>query len=72
MALDLETLNDQLDQLRTQRALGVSRVVVDGIETGWRTDAELAAAEAALVQRIRALTGATVTTILVSASKGLE
>lgn len=75
MALDLETLNAQLDDLRAQRARGISRVVVgaDGhIETAYRTDPEIAAAEAALVSRINALTGATVTTILVSASKGLD
>jgi hypothetical protein len=72
MALDLETLDAQLDQLRTARATGVSRVVVDGIETTFKTDAEMATAEAALVNRIAALTGAAVTTILVSASKGLE
>ena len=72
MALDLETLDAQLDALRKARASGVSRVVVDGLETAWKSDAELAAAEAALVNRIAALTGATVTTIRVAATKGLE
>ncbi len=55
--------------------MGVNRVVVgsDGtIDTAWRTDAELAAAEASLVNRIAALTGAPVTVIRVAATKGLE
>lgn len=71
MALDLETLNQQLDALRKSRSVGLSRVVVEGIETSFKSDAEMAAAEAALVARINALTGASVTTILVTASKGL-
>jgi hypothetical protein len=75
MALDLEELDAQLEQLRTQRAGGVSRVVVgaDGhADVTYKTDAEMAAAEAALVNRIAALSGAAVTTILVTATKGLE
>jgi hypothetical protein len=72
MALDLETLDAQLDRLRTARASGVSRVVIDGIETAYKTDAEMSAAEAALVNRIAALTGAAVHTIRITASKGLD
>ena len=72
MALDLETLDAQLDRLRTARASGVLRTTVDGVEVGFKTDAEMAAAEAALVNRIAALTGASVTTIRVAATKGLE
>ena len=56
MALSLATLQAQLDALRTARASGLSRVVVDGIETSWKSDADMAAAEAALLGQISALT----------------
>jgi hypothetical protein len=72
MALDLETLDAALDRLRLARVTGVSRVVIDGVETSFKTDDEMASAEAWLSQRIAALTGATVTTIRVSATKGLD
>lgn len=74
MPFDLETIDAQLEQLRKSRASGVSRVVVgkDSVETAFKPDAELAAAEAALVQQRAALTGTAVTTIHVAASKGLE
>jgi hypothetical protein len=71
MALDLEALDAQLTSLRKARASGVSRTVVDGTEVAFKSDQEMAAAENALVNRIAALSGATVTTILVSATKGL-
>ena len=75
MALDLETIDAQIDALRKQRAMGVERVSIgaDGtIETAWRSDAEMASAEAALVHQRATLTGTAVTTIRVTATKGLE
>ena len=74
MPFDLETIDAQLDQLRKSRAVGVSRVVVgsDTVETAFKTDAEMAGAEAALLQQRAALTGTAVTTIRVAASKGLD
>lgn len=75
MAIDLETLDARLERLRESRAAGLSRVAIgpDGaITTDFKPDADMAGAEAALLQQRAALTGTAVTTIRVSASKGLD
>lgn len=73
---DLALLRSQLDALLVARA-SATRTVRFRASTGeerevaYRTDAELAAAIADVEQRIATLSGASVRTIRLSASKGI-
>jgi hypothetical protein len=69
----VEELTAQLDALRTTRAQGAQIVrTADGRSVTYRSDAELVAAIVDIERQISAATGdVPVTTILVSASKGL-
>jgi hypothetical protein len=69
----LAELQTRLEALRQLRALGAREVELsDGRRTRFGSDAEIGAAIADLERQITAVTATPVTTVLVSASKGLE
>jgi hypothetical protein len=69
----VEELTARLEAVRIARATGTSVVrFPDGSGITYKTDAELAGAEAALVAQLAAAQGTRIHTILVGSSKGLE
>jgi hypothetical protein len=67
----LTELTAQLDQLRKARASGVRSTAHGDTRTEYKTDAEMAAAEANLQRQIAAAGGNPVRTIYISGSRGL-
>jgi hypothetical protein len=68
-----EQLDAWLSAIRTARFTGTLTVTFpDKSSVTYKSDAELAAAEAALVQQLAAANGTGVHTILLSSTKGLE
>jgi hypothetical protein len=73
MMATLSELQSRLDTLRAARAGGVQDVrTSDGRQLTYKTDGQMAAAIADLERQIAALTTTPVTTVLVTASKGLD
>ena len=69
----IDELNARLETVRVARATGTLRVdFPDKSGVTYKADAELAAAEAALVRELAALQGTTIHTIRVGSTKGLE
>jgi hypothetical protein len=69
----LAELQDRLEKLRTARASGTSEVQFsDGRRVAYKADAQMAAAIADLERQIASYDSTPTTTILVSASKGLD
>jgi len=67
----VETLTQRLEALREIRAAGERSVTYDGVETVYRSDAELAAAIADLERQIAGSSSQPVRRIRVNTSKGL-
>lgn len=55
MAMTKTELEDKLDKLRTARFSGVRVLTHGGVTTEYKSDAEMATAEAALLQQIAVL-----------------
>lgn len=69
----LSELQTRLETLRAQRATGVATLQFsDGRQVAYRSDSQIAAAIADLERQIATLSTTPVTTVLVSASKGLD
>ena len=69
----VEQLEERLEAVRVARATGTLTVTFpDKASVTYKSDGELAAAEAALVRQLADASGATVHTIAVHSTKGLE
>jgi hypothetical protein len=68
----LEELQERLEHLKRCRAGGTREVRMGDRAVAYKSDSEMAAAIADLERQIAALTTTPVTTVLVSASKGLD
>ncbi|MFD0933865.1 phage head-tail joining protein [Methylobacterium trifolii] len=69
----METISDlqaQLSKLRHLRSNGIFSVSIEGQETKFRSDAELAAAIADVERRLSIQSNGRITTIRLSSSKG--
>jgi len=69
----LSELQARLESLRAQRASGVATVqFADNRQVVYRTDSQIAAAVADLERQIATISTTPVTSVLISATKGLE